>query len=303
LTFVLLPADAAPSLRLLLGGRRRRRAARRRLRGPVRRLRGPGCRRFLGCGSGLGLGFLGGGLRRLGQLLHGRLRVWPERLHARGRAAGKGLGGDVDGLELLGRIAAALRGDGKHLTHGEAARPCDLLGAAQRAEAVDGRLRHVDRVRRAEALREDVADAGELEHGTDTAAGDDAGALARRAQQHARRVVRPDDLVRDRRTMLRDREEVLLRVLDGLRDRERHFARLAVADADAVDLVANDDERCEREAAAALDDLGDAVDLDDALLQLARLLALASQNLTLDAAQNSSPPSRAPSASAFTRPW
>jgi hypothetical protein len=69
--------------------------------------------------------------------------------------------------------------------------------------------------------------------------------------------------------VLRDREEVLLRVLDGLRDREGHLARLAVADADAVDLVPDDDERGEREAPAALDDLRDAVDLDDALLELA----------------------------------
>ena len=75
-----------------------------------------------------------------------------------------------------------------------------------------------------------------------------------------------------------------------------NLARLAVADADAIDLVADDDERREREAPAALDDLRNAVDLDDALLQLARLGVF-------DGAQNSSPPSRAPSASALTRPW
>ena len=66
-------------------------------------------------------------------------------------------------------------------------------------------------------------------------------------------------------------EEVLLRVVDGLRDRERDLARLPVADADAVDLVADHDERGEREPPAALDDLRDAVDLDHALLELARL--------------------------------
>ena len=65
--------------------------------------------------------------------------------------------------------------------------------------------------------------------------------------------------------------EILLRVLDGLRDRERDLARLAVPDADAIDLVADDDERRERESPAALDDLGDPVDLDHALLQLTRL--------------------------------
>jgi hypothetical protein len=52
--------------------------------------------------------------------------------------------------------------------------------------------------------------------------------------------------------VLRDGEEVLLRVLDRLRDGERDLARLAVADADAVDLVADDNERREREPASAL---------------------------------------------------
>ena len=92
-----------------------------------------------------------------------------------------------------------------------------------------------------------------------------------------------------------DGEEVLLGVVDGLRDRQRDLARLAVADADAVDLVADHDERGEREPPAALDDLGDAVDLDDALLELSRLGHLGHQNCN--------PPSRAASASAFTRPW
>ena len=107
--------------------------------------------------------------------------------------------------------------------------------------------------------------------------------------------------MRDRRPVLRDGEEVLLRVVDGLRDRERNLARLPVADADAIDLVADHHERGERKPPAALDDLGDAVDLDDALLELTRFLAR--EHLTFDTGQNFSPPSRAPSASALTRPW
>ena len=121
---------------------------------------------------------------------------------------------------------------------------------------------------------EHVADPGELEHGARAAAGDDAGPLAGRAQHDARGVEPTDDLVRDRLPVLRDGEEVLARVLDGLRDRERHLTRLPVAQADAVDLVADDDERREREPPAALHDLGDAVDLDDPLLELAGLAGL-----------------------------
>src|SRR5919109_43289 len=189
------------------------------------------------------------------------------------------------GRRLLLRGLRLLLGERQDVGDRLPARLRHLLRAAEALESLDGGLEHVDRVRRAEALREDVADA---------AAGDDAGSLARRTQQHPRGAVRAEDLVRDRRAVLRDREEVLLRVLDGLRDRERHLTRFAVADADPVDLVADHHERGEREPPAALDDFGDAVDLDHALLELASLLVVA---------QNSSPPSRAASASAFTRPW
>src|SRR5712691_8275537 len=76
--------------------------------------------------------------------------------------------------------------------------PGHVLGAPEVLQPVYGRLRHVDRVRRPAALGEDVADPGELQNGSDPAAGDDAGSLARGAQEHARRVRAPEDLVRDR---------------------------------------------------------------------------------------------------------
>ncbi len=68
--------------------------------------------------------------------------------------------------------------------------------------------------------------------------------------------------------MLGDAEEILLGALDALLDRERNLVGLAVADADDVTFIADDDEGREGEAPAALDDLGDAVDLDDALLEI-----------------------------------
>ena len=115
--------------------------------------------------------------------------------------------------------------------------------------------------------------------------------------------------------------------LGRLADRFRHLARLAVAEADATLLVADDDERREAEPAAALHDLRHAVDVDEAVDELAvALLVLViaaaaafftrhcSLSVTEIAAmpengaarfrchQNSRPPSRAPSASALTRP-
>src|SRR6266513_314026 len=79
------------------------------------------------------------------------------------------------------RLFLWLLADRQDLADGQAARGGDLFGPAQALQAVDRRLQHVDRVRRAEALGEDVPDAAELEDGADPAAGDDAGSLARRA--------------------------------------------------------------------------------------------------------------------------
>ena len=104
------------------------------------------------------------------------------------------------------------------------------------------------------------------------------------------------------------RIEALAGVLDRLLDRERHLARLAVADPDHGALVADRDQGGEREAPAALDHLGHAVDLDHPLLEVEPLRAdcldvvIHARSVTL-AAQNVSPPSRAPSARALTRPW
>ena len=72
-----------------------------------------------------------------------------------------------------------------------------------------------------------------------------------------------------------------LRLLGALADRLGHLVGLAEADADVAALVADDDERREREAAAALDDLGDAVDEDDAVDQLADFFVIDSHLVLL----------------------
>src|SRR5687768_463520 len=60
---------------------------------------------------------------------------------------------------------------------------------------------------------------------------------------------------------------MLLRVLDALADGLGHFACLAQPDANMALAVTDNDDRAEREAPAALDHLGNAVDLDDTLLE------------------------------------
>src|SRR5262249_13713521 len=101
-----------------------------------------------------------------------------------------------------------------------------------------------------------------------------------RLQEHPARAVAPDDGVRNRRPLQGDLLHVLLGHLDSLLDGHRDFLRLARAVADPALAVADDDERGEREVLAALDDLRDAVDMDDAVdqlptLRVALLLALA----------------------------
>ena len=98
----------------------------------------------------------------------------------------------------------------------------------------------------------------------------------------------------------RHADQVTLGGIGRLADRLRHLARLAVAEADAALLVADDDQRGEAEAPAALHDLRHPVDEDDPLFVRALLLVprvIASRH------QIWSPPSRAPSATAATRPW
>src|SRR5262249_7647400 len=108
--------------------------------------------------------------------------------------------------------------------------------------------------------------------------------------------------------------QVLASLVVALADRLRHLVGLAETHADVPALVAHDDQRREAEAAAALDDLGHAVDVDDALLELF-LVHLIERHRTLTffslvpfprgpgADQNSRPASRAACARALTRPW
>src|SRR5918999_1034530 len=100
------------------------------------------------------------------------------------------------------------------------------------------------------------------------AAGANAGTGRGGLEEHAPRAVHAGRLMRDRRPVAGHAEEVLLRALDALLDRQRHLVRLAVADADDAVLVTDHNKRGEREAPAALDHLGDAVDLHHALLEV-----------------------------------
>ena len=84
---------------------------------------------------------------------------------------------------------------------------------------------------------------------------------------------------------------------------------MAVSDASA--LIADHDEGREAEPPAALHHFGDAVDVHELVDEIAVAVSLWAVSFTCHGlilsrnfwVQNSSPPSRAASASAFTRPW
>jgi hypothetical protein len=94
-------------------------------------------------------------------------------------------------------------------------------------------------------------------------------------QHDARGAPLQAHLVRDGRADHRHCDHVALGDLHPFADGFRHFPRLADARADAPVHVAHDDECAERELASALDDLGDAVDADDAVGELGPLTAVA----------------------------
>src|SRR5881409_2062901 len=144
-----------------------------------------------------------------------------------------------------------------------------LLGDAPRRREVLQRIErgphHVVRVGGAEALGEDVAHAGTLQHRAHWAAGDDAGPRRSGLQEHAPGAVMTDDFMRDGRARERDLDQAAAGGFDRLAHRLAHLVRLAGGDPDPALPVAYRDQRIEAEAPAALHYLRDAVDRDHVL--------------------------------------
>src|SRR5690606_14280461 len=129
-----------------------------------------------------------------------------------GRPSGTNLRGSGGPRLVLG-ADEALRSDVLEL---EAAAGGDGTGLLELLKRLDRRVDDVDRVRRAERLRQHVVDAGALEHGAHGTTGDDTGTGGRRTQQHDTGGGLTLHGVRDGRADARDTEEVLLRLLDAL---------------------------------------------------------------------------------------
>lgn len=128
------------------------------------------------------------------------------------------------------------------LGNGLAALSSDALGVGQAAQACEGSSSDVDGVVGTQALGADVLDAGALEHGTDGAAGQNAGTGGSGTHQDAACTVLADDLVRNGGTLQADLAHVLLGSALTLADSLGNLAGLADAVADVALAVAHDDQ-------------------------------------------------------------
>src|SRR5260370_26754886 len=169
------------------------------------------------------------------------------------------------GLELLENLLS----EELELFDCFAAQGGDFGLVAKLDESIEGGLDDVVRVRRAEALGEHILHAGGGHDGANRLAGDDASTFGGRLQHHLAGAVVAEDLVRNRALGEVDLVQVLLGGLDPLADGLGNLFRLAGAAAYyASAAVTDDDERGEVHVLAALDDLGDAVDRNDLLLEV-----------------------------------
>src|SRR5690606_25395810 len=100
------------------------------------------------------------------------------------------------------------------------------------------------------------------DHGAHRATGDDASTLGSRLHVPTRRAVAGLHRVPQGAAIELNVAHALAGVFHRLLDRDRHFARLAVAEADLAGAVTHHRQRGEGELATTLDGLADAVDRD-----------------------------------------
>ena len=173
-------------------------------------------------------------------------------------------------------------------------------------------------------------DTDTVEDRADRTTGDNTGTRSRRAQQNYTGSVFTLNRVRNGLLDARHAEEVLLRFLNTLSDSGRNFLRLAVANTNHAIAITDDHKSREGETTSTLHNLGHTVNGDNVLDELVLVVTVATVTATSATfattsaatafvrlvvllslcllilvffAHRFSPPSRAPSATAATRPW
>src|SRR5205807_9302817 len=133
-------------------------------------------------------------------------------------------------------------------------------------------LDHVVRVWAADRLCHHVVHTERLEYRAHRAAGDDPGPRLGGAHDHVAGAVAADDVVMQGAPLAqRHADHAAPRLLGGLANGFRHFSGLARAIAHPTLAVPDYDQRGETKASAALPDLGDTIDVDQLLGELAVL--------------------------------
>src|SRR5215467_10493804 len=126
-------------------------------------------------------------------------------------------------------------------------------------------------IRGAQPLGQDIADTGQFHDRAYPARRDNSGSFRCRAQDDLACAETPDHFVRDGSLAQRYPNQALFRALDTLANRFGDLVGLAETEPDQAVLVARDHQRAEAEAASALHDLGDAIDVDDLFLNFETL--------------------------------
>jgi len=144
----------------------------------------------------------------------------------------------------------------------------DLFGAFQRLEGLDSGANNVVWVGTAQALRQNVVDTCALENSAQGAARNNPCTGRRRPQKNIAGTEVANDLVWDRCALQRNLKKVLTRLLIPLANCLGNFVGLSEANTHVTRLIAHDHEGRKREAPAALNDLGHAVEMNHPLFEL-----------------------------------
>src|ERR1700678_1022883 len=160
-------------------------------------------------------------------------------------------------------------GSSLQLFHCLAAQGGDFGLVAKLDESVEGGLDDIVWVRRAQGLGEHILDASGSHDGANRLASDDARTFSGGLQHDLTGAKVTEYLVRNGRLSKVDLVQVLLRGFDPLTDGLRYLFCLTGTVANYTFAgVTNDDECSEGHILTALDDLGDAIDGDDLVLEV-----------------------------------
>ena len=193
-------------------------------------------------------------------------------------------------------------------------RAATVRGEFLALERIECRPHHVIGVGCTERFGDHVLHAQRLEYCAHRTAGNNAGAGRGSAEEDLAGAMTPGDVVVQRASLAqRHAGKPALGGVSRFADRLRNLARFSVTEADAALLVADDNKRGKAEAAAAFDDFGDPIDVDELVDKLAVTLFVAPIAwftrhdappcfLRAFRSQKFNPPSRAASANALTLP-